>query len=226
MNKFPIFKNESYSNIEKLKFYQKANAYEFRKLARICGIDDYCDIKQLIPYLKNKKSILEIGGGYGRVLKGLEHYGLFGNISTIEIIPKLASKLRTKFSNITVYERNINYDESFLSLPYFDAALIMWGTILDFSKIEQEKLIKNVMSKLNNNGIFAIDLPYFSNNDPFAHYDEANEIISKKEKTFTFYFPTEREMEVYAEKACAKISNKIIYESAHKSKRSIYILSK
>jgi SAM-dependent methyltransferase len=226
MNSVETYRNKYCCNQEQLPLYDKVTSISFKKLAKICGITDYCDIKTLFPYLKNKDSLLEVGAGYGRVIDGLQYHNYPGKIAALEIIPKLCKKLRKKFPTISVYERNALYPESFMSMPYFDAILMMWGSILDFSEREQQQLLKNFALKLNKSGIISIDLPVTNPAEEINHYNNARDIIKKyNEKSIIFNIPTTEQIAKFALEAKLKIKEIINYKSSQSGDREIYILT-
>lgn len=223
MQSLNLCHKKEHTNRSNIPFYQKSSIGSFKKLAEICGLTTYCDVEALLPLIKNKHSILEIGAGYGRIIKGLQLNDVKGKISALEIVPHLCQKLRKKFPNVDIYERNALFPESYLSLPYFDAALLMWGSILDFSTNEQQKMIVNISKRLEKSGIVVIDLPVL---DQITHYQEAAKILRKYNKESIFFnIPSYKEIETFANKAHMQIKEQLLYRSEHAAYREFYILS-
>ena len=122
-------------NTHDLKFYEKISILNFEELATLCGVDDNCDIERALDFLEHHIRIIDIGGGYGRILNFLQEKRPLCSLATIEASPKLAQYLRLKNmeKKIPIYEGNILDKDFVTTLPKFDTALIMWGTFLSFS---------------------------------------------------------------------------------------------
>jgi hypothetical protein len=139
------------------KFYQNLTWYDMESAAMVAGLDKGSDIKlamQYFPLGKINPSILEVGGGYGRVVDFL----LSKNCSDLTIIErdfKFAQQLTKKYQQkIAVVNSDILDWKTNTS---FDVILLMWASFAEFSIEKQKQLLKNLSLILKQTGVLIID---------------------------------------------------------------------
>ena len=85
-------------NDNNVAFYRKIKIDKFREIAELLGFHTGIDIDVLLPYIRHSKVLVELGVGFGRVIKALLDRGFDGKIIGIERSPELLQFLFS-FSN-------------------------------------------------------------------------------------------------------------------------------
>ena len=110
-------------------FYSHVEEKEFIKHAKLSGLADNKDIDLIYKrYICGKNNLLEIGGGYGRVLDELNARGYQGEITCYERNVALFDKLIRK------YPRDVNFfkfdiAKELVVLHKFAIILWLWSSI-------------------------------------------------------------------------------------------------
>jgi len=146
-------------NDDNITFYDKIALEKFKELATMIGMDTWAGMEVVFPFIEDKKVIVELGAGYGRVIDYLLKNNFQEEIIAIDRISWLVEHLKKKYSNqkVSVFQQDIKD----LHIPKkADAVLWMWSGILELSPKEQLKSIQNIYHTLSENGILIIETPY------------------------------------------------------------------
>ena len=118
------------------------------------GIANCCDMEAVAPYLNEHDAVLDVGTGFGRVLKWLYYKGV-KNIYGIEV--------SNRFFNCTVNECPFAavIQGDYLTYPVamkFDVILLLWSFFMEFNKQDQCLLLKKSIAHLRHQGRIIIDI--------------------------------------------------------------------
>jgi len=193
-------------------FYNKMPVTEFKEHVKHAGLSNCNDLLAIKSYISG--DVLEIGGGYGRVISWLLK-NTKNKITTVEKSKKCLL-LKRKFPNINIYS-----DITKLKHKYKTILWMMSG-IMDFSKTEQQEMILILSSILTKNGIIAIDLPKAIR---FKKYKQFYTLESEY-GTLKGYYPSKSELIKYLTKSKLKINKTIKYKTATTKTRIIYLICK
>lgn len=139
-------------------FYENMPLETFKEFAEKIGLANGEDLCQIYELIKDSKTIVEFGSGYGRVLQALSDQKFSGKIFAIERVHELALLLERKFTDVTIIEEDLcvlNWDGN-----QVDTILWMWSGILELTPENQEKVIKKAFQMLNKGGRLIIECPY------------------------------------------------------------------
>jgi SAM-dependent methyltransferase len=144
-----------WSYLDNREFYEKISLHGFIELLRLSGLTANQDVALISGYIMKAKSILDIGGGFGRVINACQQLGYNGDLSVIEYTHSYAEFLRNNLNHCEVIE------DDFLTYGFtkkFDLLLMMWTTISIFTPAEQKLCFKKCAKLLNRGGYCVIDL--------------------------------------------------------------------
>lgn len=163
------------------------------------------DLSNLYPILNkyNSKNILEVSGGYGRVVDGLLRNKIGETIYAIEPITNYADHLSSKYAsnkNITVETVDLF---AFACLPVFDTVLLMGPSLTQFSMEEQLVVFIKVKSLLRSGGMFTIDTRVTSGDKEIVLPNALNE--------YSNFIPTHENIMSYAEMTRMELKEKSDY---------------
>ena len=141
-----------------LDFYKTISIEDLDKYAQYAGFSsDYpIDLKNFKKIFGNRKKILEVGCGTGRIGKHLisesfDYTGIDTNQEYLDHFNKSLDK------SLSYHVENIN----FLEMPekQFDIILFPWSVIGDFSKYEQEAVLNKSIKSWRDKAIILLDNP-------------------------------------------------------------------
>ncbi len=162
--------------------------------SRLAGLDSLCDYQLAKSFFahsdKKTVAILEVGGGYGRVVQALLQDG-YERITALELSPEGADLLR-KFP-ITGVEGDIL---QFSTPLKFDVILWLWSGIADFDEAQQIKALTILRDHLSSHGVIIIDTPVDTNatrSDQRAHIIDSEEL-----PTYIGIVPSNEKIQGYA----------------------------
>ncbi|MDF2529801.1 MAG: hypothetical protein K0Q57_681 [Gammaproteobacteria bacterium] len=144
-----------WSYLDNREFYEKIPLKGFIRLLELSGLAESPDVTLIADYIKKANSILDIGGGFGRIIKACQKLGYDQDLAVIEYTHSYAEFLKSHLQNCQVIEGD------FLTYPFnrkFDLLLMMWTTISIFSPHEQKLCFKQCAKLLNPGGYAVIDL--------------------------------------------------------------------
>ncbi|MFN7096747.1 MAG: hypothetical protein ACK4PR_04225 [Gammaproteobacteria bacterium] len=196
-----------------------------RERAQLVGMDTGEDIQVIYDLIGNQETLLEVGGGYGRVIDCLIAKKFSGKIFVIEKSRILYESLLKKYNKHAI----ICHDDIITYQPNnkFDVILSLWSGISDFAIEEQGLFIKQLAGLLNSNGkifldIFARDqIPMASNQVKNNYYKIVLNGIPANG-----YIPSEIEIRLYCQESKLYVANIVEYFTNNNIRRLIYILKK
>lgn len=148
---------ETDMNDNNVAFYRKIKIDRFREIAALLGFHTGIDLDVLLPHIRHAKVLIELGVGFGRVIKALLDRDFGGKIIGIERSPELFQFLKTQFPpSVQLFEQNIRHFEIGQNA---DAILYMWSGILELSLHEQHEAVRHFSQKLNPKGILVLEIP-------------------------------------------------------------------
>jgi len=213
-----------WNNSDNALLYKKIPLNYFRREAIQGGLDNGCDIKAIKKYIKNAKSILEVGAGYGRVLNHIIKNGFKGKLFALEREPKLCRFLEKQFPQVQIICADIR---RFITKQKFDLILLMWANLCDFSQTEQLPTLKNISSHLNTMGFLIFDLtPVNCKIINATNDDQYNKTMQTPYGENYGYFPSLNEIDQYIQKLNLFKKEIITYTTKTNKKRNLYILQK
>ena len=205
-------------------FYSAMRLEQFEEFARLTGFDTGIDIDILYPYLKDAKTLVELGAGYGRAIDFLLKKGFKGDVYAVERISRLIPYLKNRFEDrIQIIQQDITK----LDLPQkADAIMWLWSGILELNPTEQEKSVNQVYHNLSDGGLFAIESPY-KTIKVVGKMNEEQKIVLKTEwGELEAYLPKEEEIRKYAKNAGFSSCKTLHYTSKTGLDRLFYLLQK
>lgn len=198
--------------------YKSKPVSELMEDAERGGIDSGEDINLLWPYLRDKKNVLEVGAGYGRVIKKLNSLGFEGNITAIEQQSHYVKFLKEHYSNSNIIKEDfINYEFN----QKYDSILWLFSGIIEHTIERQDHIIDKFISCLNKHGVLAIES--FFTNEKFEKPYNATKLSdsqflyqNKKGESMLLHYQVP---ESILNKVKSKISSyKIIYYTTNKNR--------
>ena len=221
-----VLPKPAWSNQNSKKFYEHIPIELFEKIAATGGLINSYELELIKPYIKKANNILEVGGGYGRVINHiLKHRTSNTEITTIEQSQHLYKHLCATFSeNIRVIHENIKtitFDEK------FDLILLMWSGLAEFSKRYQPFLIKKLIMALNNHGILIID-NIDSQCKPIGStfFKDQTYLIETPYGNLYGYTPSKKDVQYYLKGLPVKNLEVINYNTEQYRARELYIIQK
>jgi len=215
------------SNPVSSKFYKDLQLQNFIDHASVCGVDSCCDIDNIYnQYIKHKKSVLEVGAGYGRVLAYLIQKKYKGEIFALERNVGLYKGLLEKHGEAATISNDdfFDYPKTNYSRTkdcQFDTILLLWSFISEFSKEEQLKVfqhLNNYMKKDSRAFVDILDISYLKVQEGFSQQ------VTEGADSITLYFPSPKEIENYCRKAGFSIESSIKYKTSSGIKRIVFII--
>lgn len=195
----------------------------FQQIATVLGLQTGIDVDQIYPYIANAKILVELGAGYGRVVKRLLHKGFAGQIIAIERVASLFEYLSKNIPEIVVLQQQ---DLKLLKLEKTaDAITWMWSGILELSQDEQMTVIKNLYKLLSAKGILIVEIP---KQVKFVgkHIGDQKIKVETEWGTIDAYLPKHEEMLQYGKKAGFSEVQAIDYKTSIGLERAIYLFKK
>lgn len=218
---------EQWTNANNQAFYEGIQPQGLAKLAHLAGLDTNCDLVLIDQYLKNAKSILEIGCGYGRVVDYLLQNKISANITAIERSSTFCNHVQKSYGK---HIHLINADLRKVNLSKrFDVVLCLWSGLCDFGQDEQANMLKQFKKYMSNNGILIIDTPDDIYNKKirnvnYTHRFNQYFLIERPYGTVHIYVPTIEDMRQYIQEAGLKLLNTKKYVTVTSRSRVLYIL--
>jgi len=214
----------NWSNANMGSFYKNLPIPEFKTFAKFGGLNKNKDINQIKSLILKSNSMLEVGAGYGRVVKEALNINPALNLTAIERSKSLCKYLNSKFSNkATIVSSNVfEYNPN----KYFDLITIMWSSITEFNPREQNKLIKKLSEMLSPTGHIVIETIDSSASHSYVKEKKGqNYIVESTHGTVYLYAPMFNEIMNYFYNSSLELKSTIKYKANNKP-RKIYIGSR
>lgn len=146
---------ELWTNKDNELIYEQMPIEHFKTLANKIGFSNGEELEHVRDYVLDASSALDVGGGYGRILKKIKEINPKAQISAVERNQRLAAYLREQFPSATILENDfldITLDQR------FDLVTLMWSELTEYNQKEQSVLIAKMQSLLTPNGRVIIEL--------------------------------------------------------------------
>ncbi|WP_448519913.1 class I SAM-dependent methyltransferase [Rhodoflexus sp.] len=210
-------------NDANIDFYRRIGANKLREMAVLQGLERGPEIPLLMPFIRDAQLLIEIGAGYGRIVKALKTNGFKGKIVAQERCPELCQVLREECSqDAVIFEGDIkreHYPQN------SDALLWMWSGMLEFTPEEQQAVIGQLFAHLNPGGVLALEIPreirYVG-----KPIDERKIVVDTEWGRIDAYLPLEEELINYGLRAGFRHLETIHYQTDTGLKRSLYLFVK
>lgn len=214
-----------WSNHDNQTFYAHVTAKDLIALANKVGLDSGCDVELLKPYWEHAHSILDVGSGYGRVIKALLKNGFEGEITAIERSPSLVKHLKKYYGNqIELLQMDIQ--NCFSIHEQFDVIFFLWSGLADFAQSEQSQIIWQLAQLLAPGGRLIVDtMPDNITPIQTVPFDKKSYQISMNNYSANFYIPSAREIENYSITAGLNNFSAINFKTDIGRDRSAFVLS-
>lgn len=212
-----------WSNKDNLAIYEAMPTDELRNMAELLGISNGQDVDIIKDYVQFSKQILEVGAGYGRVVKKILELNPSVSLTAIERELKQFNLLQQNFPVPNIVYGDILDTEISAS---FDLVLVMWSTFGEFSKAEQKKLFLLLAGLLNQSGRIVIELTALSEAHPFAEVKQQDYMVRSRYGFNHIYIPTKEELEHISNSADMRLEDERELVVAQGSKRSFFIFQK
>ncbi|HVV69636.1 MAG TPA: class I SAM-dependent methyltransferase [Patescibacteria group bacterium] len=213
-----------WTNDDVIEFYEKIPIDVLRNWAIEGGFEEGCDIDLAYPYIADTRSLIDLGGGYGRVTNRLITNGYQGKIYIVERSQGFYEHLIKNFSqraNIT--QQDI---QRFSPVQKVEAILWMWSGIGDFSKEEQLPILKQICTWLKPGGTLVLETILHTCVPNNATVNDGRSfVISTKYGTFYGYKASSEEIQEYGEQLGFKYIKHINYLTPLGRPRVVHILS-
>jgi hypothetical protein len=209
-----------------INFYEKSCVPQLlEEYAVRGGLADGSDIDIIYSKIQHAKTLLEVGAGYGRVIKCLQERGFKGGITAVEQSRAFFNNLEKDYGNqAKCYHQNIL---EFNCKQKFEVILWLWSGISDFSIKEQKTALAKLHQLLNKNGQLILDtLRCFETPANASQFDNKHFVIADPNYKLEGYIPSSQEIEKYAYQAGFSKITTIDYLTSMQRKRSIYILER
>lgn len=215
--------NLNFPPSENLSFYENLSGDDLQTIAENGGIAACTDIDLILPLIYSKRSILEVGGGYGRVIDRLEASHFQGSIDIIEPTLKFSQILKQKFgSKYPIWQTCV---EDFNSPKKYDAILWMWSQINEFSEGEHVKIMRNLKQHLNPGGLLIIEAMEESVIPLFTELQQQRYmLVNVNSKRIKLFMLKKEDILAYAKEAGFSYVYAYDYETTKQRKRTLFIL--
>lgn len=216
-----------WSNNDNQTFYEAITVEGIKQFSQKGGLSNGCDIHLLKPHWINAKSVLEVGTGYGRVIKSLLENNFSGKITAIERSNTLFDYLEKNYSSkANLIKADIckynNIQER------FDVIFWLWSGIADFAPHEQMLTVIKLSQLLSVGGKLIIDtmpenvIPLMSNQNQGKQVF----LTTVNNATVHTYEPRSEEIKQYGKLASLTNYDLISCPTDTQRKRWLHILSK
>lgn len=214
------------TNYDNVAFYENLTPKDMYNFAVKGGLATGCDVTQLMPYIRDAESLLEVGAGYGRVISCLMSQEFKGKISAIERSNILYEYISSRYAD-SVKLFNIDIHDCQAIQESFDVILFLWSGIADFSFQEQRQVICNLKELLKDNGTLILDtLPEDIKPLGMEHGVTGKDFLfSFNNATVHTYKISKEDIALFAEEAGFKNVRHLPYQTDTMRKRLLHILS-
>lgn len=151
--------NLKWTNSDLSEYYENIPVEELKKFTVIGGFNDGCDVELIRNYIKNAKSILDAGAGYGRVTQNILENGYLNNIVALERSSNFCDHMKKSFTQYGKRVRIVNTDIRYYDAKKkFDLILFMWSNISEFIPQNQLKILRNLKLMLIDGGALVVEI--------------------------------------------------------------------
>lgn len=205
------------------QFYTALPLTRFIQHADDCGVASCCDIDSIYyDFLRDKKNIVEVGAGYGRVIDYLLGKNFPGQFTALEKNQVLYEGLLQRYAKSPVIIKHqdfLTYD----ALAQHDAVLCLWSFISEFSHEEQGVIFRYLGEHLREGAHAFIDVMDIAamglDKGVYKNIDEDPLHIR-------LYFPSVTEIQTYCEQANLLLKSSVQYTTTQGVSRRIFVITK
>ncbi len=208
-------------------YYENVPIKDFQDFITKGGLDNGCDIELIYPFIKSRKTLLEVGAGYGRVIEHLIEKGDPFEIYGIERSKHFFEYTQNKFKDNTQVHLILKDIQQYEDDTKFDAILWMWAGISDFPKTEQLQVLEKLSTHMNDHGIFIIETIKHTLVPKNATASDAQSyMIETHYGNLYGYLPSPTEIKNYAQALGLTYAQELNYQTTTGRDRVIHILRK
>ena len=188
------------------------------------GLNTGIDIDTIYPLIKDAKTILEFGAGYGRVINFLRKKGFANEYIGIERIDSLVKYLHENYPNeATILHQDIREIEI---ENHPNVILWLWSGILELTPEEQKSTIQEAYDLLAPNGLLIIEAPFKKIYKVGALEGEKSVRVEMDWGVLNAYFVTTDDIESYASSIGFSNFEYKTYQTTTDLERVFYLLRK
>gem|GEM_PF-6967890 len=145
-----------WSNNDNHAFYDNMTLDFFVAGAKRSGLANGEDVKQIKNLILHAESILEVGAGYGRVLKHILELDYKGSLDAVEYEKQYYDFCFERYSDkVALYHADIL---QWQAPKKYDLILSMWSSFTEFCEQEQRKLFRVFAGMLQPGGKLVVEL--------------------------------------------------------------------
>ncbi len=197
-------------NADNSRYYQQCKASSIITFAKSAGLESGADLDQLEPYLKHSKTILEVGGSYGRVIEHAHRINPTLKISAIEQVAHLADRLKQKYPFAKIIQGNIL---THTSHEQYDLVTLLWSIIGEFSDFEKVLLIKKLAQLVTVQGRVVIDILDLNSYHPYGKTSNSYDYeIETEHGSVIYMLPTKERLFEIAQRCGLTCDEVITYD--------------
>lgn len=149
---------------------------------RLQRLNDICNAESqtfILPYLKKGMNLLEVGAGHGHMLPWfLEQVGQAGSVTALDINEEQIDIIKSKLDNLKNLFLKVGSVYHLEKLNEFDC---IYCRFLFMHLHDTDTAIKNMLSRLNKNGVLLIEEPTLSSNfcypESYKYKDAVNLLL-------------------------------------------------
>lgn len=215
--------SSQWSNKDNAVFYEQ-NIQTLQQWATQGGLARCPDVIAIKAYIEKANSILEIGPGFGRVIRYLlEHYP-HKTLTAVEQSQQFCDSLKQNYPQITLFHSDI---ATFTTTKRYDLIIWLWSGLTDFSQTEQLPILRHVSQFLSPAGTLIIEtFPHNLTPANGSTTDTQTYSLTANNSNLRGYIPSPEEIQYYASKIPLNYNNYITYTTDSGRERKLYLLEK
>lgn len=206
------------------QYYENIPVEVFDRYTVTGGFKNGCDVDIIYDrFLKNSSSIIDVGAGYGRVLKHILDRGYSGKLIAIERSKNFYARLYENFSNyIELFNCSV---EDFKKTKVADVVLCMWSILSEWPKEEQIDILGHIATFCRPGGMIILEnLSHLVMPVNVKSYEQQYYKLDTEYGFLYGYTASTDEIKEYAAKINIAKTEHIEYTTSTGRKRIIHIL--
>lgn len=206
-------------NQDTVAIYEDIGPEGLKAYAAAIGLDECPDLARISSIVTQSRSILEVGGGYGRVIQGVLQKAAPDRCIALEQAENNYAYLCSRFKDnpkVQVIKQSLF---EYNTPDRFDLVLWMWSGYADLNYTEQTAALRKVGGMMNDKGILVIDLPEGSE-------DQCWLMTLPSGLIYTGHLPSEARLSKDAELAGFASVQAQTYSTCKGSERRLYIIQR
>jgi hypothetical protein len=203
-------------------FYEHMEIEYLRTAAARAGLEACPDLDQIWPDIRDARSLLEVGAGYGRVLDGLLARGFRGRLTCVERCATFAGFLQQRFWDRV--EVRSGDAASVIDGELFDAVLWLWSGIIEFACEEQASKLQQALAWVKPGGLLAVEAPQLGSETNASATFGQHAIAVAASRKLHVYIPREDQMRDYA--GASATMRSLAYGTTSGRRRVLYLFER